>query len=82
MTPKEGDLMVWHIPQVPGVPFQVPVRDIREAKLVNNALCKYDIFGVMIFSSLLFAGTVMFYSMQIYSLMRKNLVELKDSVVA
>ena len=38
--------------------------------------------GVMIFSSLLFAGTVVFYSMQTYSLMRKNLVELKDSVVA
>jgi hypothetical protein len=38
--------------------------------------------GVIIFSSLLFSGTIMFYSMQIYSLMRKNLVELKNSVVA
>jgi hypothetical protein len=38
--------------------------------------------GVMIFSALLFAGTILFYSMQIYSLMRKNMVELKDSVVA
>jgi hypothetical protein len=38
--------------------------------------------GVTIFASLLFSGTIMFLSMQIYSLMRKNLVELKDSVVA
>jgi hypothetical protein len=44
IEPKEGDLMVWHIPQVPGTPFQVPVRNIREAKLVDNALCNYDNF--------------------------------------
>jgi uncharacterized membrane protein len=38
--------------------------------------------GVIIFAALLFSGTIMFLSMQIYSLMRKNMVELKDSVVA
>jgi hypothetical protein len=38
--------------------------------------------GVIIFSALLFSCTILFYSMQIYSLMRKNMVELKDSVVA
>ena len=38
--------------------------------------------GVIIFSSLLFAGTVMFFSMRIYNLMKRNAVEYKDSIVA
>ena len=31
---NEGDLRVWHIPQVPMKAFHVRVKNIREAKLV------------------------------------------------
>lgn len=41
---KEFDLRVWWIPQVPMKPFYVPVETIREAKLVLDALAKYDQF--------------------------------------
>lgn len=41
---KEGDLKVWHIPQVPGKPFEVSVGTLREGKLLLDALAHYDIF--------------------------------------
>jgi len=41
---NEGDLRVWHIPQVPMKAFHVAVRNIREADLVLETLAFYDIF--------------------------------------
>ena len=41
---KVGDLRVWWIPQVPMQGFHVSVNNIREAKLLLNALADYDIF--------------------------------------
>jgi Superinfection exclusion gene product 17 len=41
---NEGDLRVWHIPQVPMKPFHVAVRNIREADLILETLAFYDIF--------------------------------------
>ncbi len=35
---------VWHIPQVPGKPFHVPVDSLAEAVLVLNTLALYDAF--------------------------------------
>lgn len=43
-TPKEGDLRVWWMPQVPGKPFQVPVASIKEAKKLLDVLADYDLF--------------------------------------
>lgn len=43
VKPKEGDLRVWHIPQIPDShPFYVPVKTIEEAKLLLDALGDYD----------------------------------------
>ena len=42
--PKEGDLRVWHIPQVPMDPYHVPVANVKEAKLVLVTLARYDTF--------------------------------------
>jgi hypothetical protein len=42
--PKEGDLKVWWIPQVPMKPFEVPVKNLEEAKLLLNVLAAYDFF--------------------------------------
>ncbi len=42
--PKEGDLKVWWIPQVPMKAFEVPVEDIKQAKLLLDTLAKYDLF--------------------------------------
>jgi hypothetical protein len=42
--PKDGDLRVWHIPQIPGEPFFVHVNSIREGALVEAALIRYDSF--------------------------------------
>ena len=41
---KEGQLRVWHIPQVPGKPFRVEVNTIHEAMIVLKVLANYDIF--------------------------------------
>ena len=41
---KEGQLRVWHIPQVPMHPFRVYVDSIKEAKLVIDTLAIYDLF--------------------------------------
>lgn len=43
-NPKNGDLQVWHIPQVPMKPFIVPVANLVEAKLLLDTLAQYDIF--------------------------------------
>ena len=42
--PKEGDLQVWWIPQVPMKAFTLPVKDVTEAILVLDTLAKYDLF--------------------------------------
>lgn len=41
---NEGDLRVWHIPQVPGKPFYVPVQSPEEAIKVLDILADYDQF--------------------------------------
>lgn len=41
---KEGDLRVWHIPQVPMKPYHVEVANLKEAKLVLMTLARYDTF--------------------------------------
>lgn len=43
-TPKKGDLRVWWIPQVPMKSFYYPVKSIREAKMLLDALALYDKF--------------------------------------
>ncbi len=43
-SPTEGDLKVWHIPQVPGEPFYVPVSSLEEATKVLGVLADYDLF--------------------------------------
>lgn len=42
--PSVGDLRVWHIPQIPGKPFYVPVDSISEGKKVIGILADYDMF--------------------------------------
>lgn len=42
--PKEGDLQVWWIPQVPCKAFNVPVKTPEEAILILDTLAKYDLF--------------------------------------
>ncbi len=41
---KTGDLRVWHIPQVPGDPFHVPVPSAPAAITVLQTLWDYDYF--------------------------------------
>ena len=43
-TKEKEKLMVWHIPQIPGKPFNVPVSNIDEAKKVLRILADYDSF--------------------------------------
>jgi len=42
--PKDGDLQIWWIPQVPMKAFLVPVKNIDEAVLLLNTLALYDLF--------------------------------------
>jgi len=44
VKPKNGDLQVWWVPQVPMKAFTVPVKSLREAKLTLDTLARYDIF--------------------------------------
>ena len=44
MKQEEGELRVWHIPQIPMKAFHVRVKTIREAKLVLDTLAFYDLF--------------------------------------
>lgn len=43
-NPKEGDLRVWWIPQIPGEPFHVYVKDVEQAILIMDTLARYDLF--------------------------------------
>ena len=43
-SPKEGDLRIWWIPQVPMNSFHYPVKSIHEAKLMLETLAQYDLF--------------------------------------
>jgi len=38
------ELRVWHIPQVPGKPFIVPVADLKEGQRLVDILADYDCF--------------------------------------
>ena len=42
--PKENDLRVWWIPQIPMDPFYVEVQDYKEAIVMLKTLAEYDIF--------------------------------------
>lgn len=42
--PKDGDLRVWWIPQIPMKAFHVPVKTADEAKLLLRTLADYDLF--------------------------------------
>lgn len=42
--PQQGDLRVWWIPQIPGRPFEWPVKDVIHAALLLDALAAYDDF--------------------------------------
>jgi hypothetical protein len=42
--PREGDLKVWWIPQVPMKPFEVPVSNLLTGKHLLDALAEYDFF--------------------------------------
>ena len=41
---ENGDLRVWHIPQIPGKPFEVPVRTPEEGWRLIETLALYDAF--------------------------------------
>jgi hypothetical protein len=43
-TPQLGDLVVWHIPQIPGKAFRIPVDSIAEGKKLCDVLADYDAF--------------------------------------
>lgn len=42
--PKDGDLKVWWVPQVPMKAFEVEVKTIEQAILLTDTLALYDIF--------------------------------------
>lgn len=42
--PKEGDLRIWWIPQIPGKTFEWPVTDLEMAGSVLDMLAGYDDF--------------------------------------
>lgn len=42
--PKEGDLCVWWIPQVPSKPFEWRIANLEQASLLLDALAAYDDF--------------------------------------
>ena len=39
-----GDLQVWWIPQVPGIPFEVDVSSVEEGVRIMDVLADYDAF--------------------------------------
>lgn len=43
-NPKNGDLKVWWIPQVPMQPFVYPVNSVQEGFILLDALAQYDLF--------------------------------------
>lgn len=42
--PKEGDLKVWWIPQVPMKHFDYPVDTVEQGRMLCDCLAKYDAF--------------------------------------
>lgn len=42
--PQHGELRIWHIPQIPMIPFYARVENCLEAKILLNALAEYDLF--------------------------------------
>lgn len=42
--PQNGDLKVWWIPQVPGKPFEVPVKSLSRGRFLLDTLAEYDLF--------------------------------------
>jgi len=42
--PKEGDLQVWWIPQIPMKAFEYPVGSVDEAVTILEVLALYDLF--------------------------------------
>ena len=42
--PKEGDLRIWWIPQVPMEAFSISVNSIAEGMKITDTLAKYDLF--------------------------------------
>lgn len=44
VSPKNGDLSVWHIPQVPVTEFRVIVKTPYEGKKLMTTLALYDLF--------------------------------------
>jgi len=42
--PKEGDLRVWWVPQVPCKAFKVPVNSVEHGAIILNVLAEYDAF--------------------------------------
>jgi hypothetical protein len=43
-NPKNGDLIVWWIPQIPMKAFHYPVNSPQEAFILLDALAEYDLF--------------------------------------
>jgi hypothetical protein len=43
-NPQLGDLVVWHIPQIPGKAFRVPVASIDDGRRLCDVLADYDAF--------------------------------------
>lgn len=41
---NNGELKVWHIPQVPGKAFEVPVPTLEVAGIITDTLAQYDLF--------------------------------------
>lgn len=41
---KNGDLRIWHIPQVPGTPFRVLVPSVEAGRALLKTLADYDLF--------------------------------------
>lgn len=44
VSAAEGDIRVWWIPQIPGMPFTAEVSDIEVGKLLCDTLARYDLF--------------------------------------
>ncbi len=42
--PKEGDLRVWWVPQVPMEAFYTPVESLEQAAFLIETLGRYDLF--------------------------------------
>lgn len=41
---KDVEMVVWHIPQIPGKAFEVPVKSLEEGERLCEVLARYDLF--------------------------------------